>query len=35
MKIGKFNISKKNLIVIGVVVVFVIGCIFTVNKGGK
>ena len=35
MKIGKFNISKKNLIVIGVVVVFVIGCIFTVNKGGN
>lgn len=35
MKIGKFNISKKNLIVIGTVVVFVIGCIFIVNKGGN
>lgn len=33
MKIGKFNISKKNLIVIGVAVVFIIGCIFIVNKG--
>ena len=33
MKIDKFNISKKNLIVIGVVVVFTIGCIFIVNKG--
>ena len=33
MKIGKFNISKKNLIVIGIVVVFTIGCIFIVNKG--
>ncbi len=33
MKIGKFNISKKNLIVIGIVVVLTIGCIFIVNKG--
>ena len=33
MKIGKFNISKKNLIVIGIAVVFIIGCIFIVNKG--
>ena len=33
MKIGKFNISKKNLIVIGVAVVFIIGSIFIVNKG--
>ena len=35
MKIGKLNISKKNLIMIGIIVIFAIGCVFIVNKGSN
>ena len=35
MKIGKLNISKKNLIMIGIVVIVAIGCVFIVNKGSN
>ena len=35
MKIGKLNISKKNLIVIGIVVLAVIGGTILLTKGGS
>ena len=35
MKIGKLNISKKNLIIIGVVVIVVIGGTVLLTKGGS
>ena len=35
MKLNKLNISKKNFIIIGVVVLVIIGGIILLTKGGK
>ena len=35
MKIGKYEISKKNMIIIGIILAFVIGIILLTKKDGK